>query len=80
MMLRIFAASEDSDQPEHLRSWMGIFTLRLLYSTDAQANFSLLWAHISDGTISHVAIHFIVLYEYPAGPKFDQEGSISPAT
>ena len=75
--LRIYAPSEDSDQPAHSRSLIRIFRghfldsqgcnvslrgHRILWSdcTSAQAELRLRWTLRSEGTFSHVAVHFCI--------------------
>ena len=70
---RLCATSEDSDQPAHSRSLIRRFTGCILDSkckvsscgqrrlrsdcTDAQADLSLRWAHMSEDTFSNVAAY-----------------------
>ena len=57
--IRTCATSEDSDQPVHSHRLIRIFTGRILIANDAnclhanaQADLSLRWAHMSEGTVS----------------------------
>ena len=62
--LRTCAPSEDSDQPAQDRhwahfSWPMMFTRAtktLIRLTDAQADLSLRWAHISEGTFANIVL------------------------